>query len=238
MAASRIKTFLCPAAQNDPNNATYGLQAEAEVEINGVSTAVDYFFTPPYTPANGYPGGPFQVTNYLGCAGARGILGSGGTGEVVTLVGTTIVNQDWSILGGLFDNRSHTSIARVPDGTSNTLMFGEIAGDSGLPSLSLPGSNTGQVTAMFTWMGAGVASTVYGCGGPNTFYFGQFSSAHTAVVNFCYADGSVHGLIRHDFMVAWRSNRPNAVPDPVWVTYQLMGGEHDGNEPNKGYFEP
>jgi prepilin-type N-terminal cleavage/methylation domain-containing protein len=245
LAASRIKTFLCPAAQNDPNNATYGLQALAEIEINGKFTGVDYFFTPPYTPAAGYPAGPFQVTNYLGCAGARGILGDDANLSGGGLTGLGAPLDKWSIFGGLFDNRSHTSIARCPDGTSNTLMFGETGGDSGLPNLSLPGSNTGQVTAMFTWMGAGVADTVYGLGGPNTFYFGQFSSAHTAVVNFCYGDGSVHGLIRQDFMVAWRANRPSAVAlisagslDQTWYTLQLMGGEHDGQAPNKSIFEP
>jgi prepilin-type N-terminal cleavage/methylation domain-containing protein len=246
LASSRIKTFLCPAAQNDPNNATFGLQAYAEVEINGVYTAVDFFFKPPYTAANGYVANqPWGVTNYVGCAGARGILGDDANLSGGGLTSLPAPMDKWSAFGGLFDNRSHTSIARVPDGTSNTLMFGEIGGDSALPGLSLPTNNNGQVVAMFTWMGSGVASTVYGLGGPNTFYFGQFSSAHTAVVNFCYADGSVHGLIRQNFEVAWRANRPsppNLVSggglDQTWYTLQLMAGEHDGQEPNKSIYEP
>jgi len=249
LAASRIKTFLCPAAQNDPNNATYGLAAEGEVEINaagsGKSTAVQYFFTPPYTPAFGYPAGPFGVTNYLGCAGARGILGDDTNATGGGFTGLPAPLDKWSAFGGLFDNRSHTSLARVPDGTSNTLMFGEYVCDSALPSLSLPNSNNGTVVAMATWMGACTQSTVYGLGGPRTFYFGQFSSAHTAVVNFCYGDGSVHGLVRNDFMVAWRSNRPGAVAlltsgsvDQTWLALQEFGGEHDGQEIQRGLLEP
>jgi prepilin-type processing-associated H-X9-DG protein len=249
LAATRIKTFLCPAAQNDPNNMKYGIVAAQEIEINGLHTCYPYWSRPPYTAANGFPAGPWGLTNYLGVAGARGILGSGATGEVVSLAGTTIQNADWSMLGGLFDNRSHTSLARVPDGTSNTLMFGEIVGDSGTPQLTevgpdsrqpqpLPPHGPGQVIAGYSWMGSGAQITVCGLGGPDTFYYGQFSSAHGKVVNFAFADGSVHPLVRHDFLAAWQKARPNAVNDPAWLCLQELAGEHDGQEANKSIFEP
>jgi prepilin-type processing-associated H-X9-DG protein len=244
LAARRIKVFLCPAAQNEPNDATYGLGALQEIEINRLpaerSTQAQYFFPPPYTPDHGYPSGPFGVTNYLGCAGARGILGDDDNLSGVALTGLGAPPLDkWSLFGGLLDNRSKISLARIPDGTSNTLMFGEVVGDSGLPNLSLPESNNGRVVAMFTWMGTGASTTVAGLGGPKTFYWGQFSSAHREVVNFCYADGSVHGLFRYDCLEAWRANHPSAPNvataegslDQTWYTLQLMAGEHDGQYP-------
>jgi len=146
-----------------------------------------------------------------------------------------------------------TSLARVPDGTSNTLMFGECGGDSYLPNAFFTGApptavmieSTHTVSAMFTWMGCPSQTMVYGLEGPNNFYFGAFSSAHTAVVNFCYADGSVHGLVRANFMAQWRNNRPNAVAlttggvvDQTWLCLQELAGEHDGQEPQRGLVEP
>jgi hypothetical protein len=84
---------------------------------------------------------------------------------------------------GPFYANSTTKIVDMTDGTSNTLFFGE----------TLAGSFPGVRDLRLTWMGAGGMPTAWGLtNGPVGWY--QFSSKHTAVVNFAFGDGSVHGI--------------------------------------------
>lgn len=97
-------------------------------------------------------------------------------------------------LPGLFTYQSHTSLLRVPDGTSNTILFGECLG-SDVNWNGEDGLANGP--AGYSW----VFGFMYSCFGPpsvnsigttNNNYL--FSSNHASLVNFCFADGSVHGL--------------------------------------------
>jgi hypothetical protein len=87
---------------------------------------------------------------------------------------------------GIFTNRSRVTPVQVAaaDGASNTLLFGEYLGDS----------DSGQRHYAGSWMGIGAIPTAFGLGtGANSNAF-QFTSAHPGIIQFCYADGSVHAI--------------------------------------------
>jgi prepilin-type N-terminal cleavage/methylation domain-containing protein len=223
-AASEIKTFRCPADPTrdgyaiapDPTQANGVICAE-QFQINGSYTLAVLYFPnapQPYDPVL-YPA--LGLTNYLGVCGSRGL-----TGDPV-----------WGPYGGLFDNRSGSSLARVPDGTSTTLLFGEGLGQA----------DRGVTTLGWGWMGMGVMGTWRGLGGPTRSDYAQFASAHTDTVQFCFADGSVHGLRRVD-LSAWASvaipgdySTPVGLPGPAyhtWHVLQQLAGADDGLVPKRG----
>ena len=106
------------------------------------------------------------VTNYTGVAGWLGLSG--------TAAGQPV---------GIFVDRVQTTIPQVTaaDGTSQTMMFGECLGDQA----------TGTQNFNFSWMGCGALPTAWGLDKNAGWY--RFGSKHTAVTQFVYADGSVHG---------------------------------------------
>jgi len=105
-------------------------------------------------------------TNYVGVAG---FMGAG---------------PNYNNLAGLLSNRSSTNLGLVPDGTNNTLLFGEAQGDAS-------GSNP---TFAFTWMGVGAIPTWVGIGPQDGDGWEQFNSNHTGLVQFGLADGSVRAI--------------------------------------------
>ena len=103
-------------------------------------------------------------------------------------------------LAGLFTYQSGNSLARVPDGTSTTILFGEYAGSyvswnggGGIPS----GPTGASWSCGFNYSGFGTP-TAYDPTNPSTEQYNQyafFSSRHAGnVVNFAFADGSVRNL--------------------------------------------
>jgi prepilin-type N-terminal cleavage/methylation domain-containing protein len=90
------------------------------------------------------------------------------------------------IYKGAFTNRSKNTIAAIPDGTSNTLMFGEYGT-----------KKIGTATFAPSWIGQGNFPAAWGLptpvGTPNTFY-PQFDSKHTGLVLFSSCDGSVRPI--------------------------------------------
>ena len=99
-------------------------------------------------------------------------------------------------LAGLFTYQSGNSLARVPDGTSTTILFGEYAGayiswngGGGIPS----GAIGASWSCGFNYSGFGTP-TAYDPTNPATEQYNQyafFSSRHAGnVVNFAFADGS------------------------------------------------
>ena len=191
-----IKTFLCPAAPS-PDPGSTAIQC---VTPPGVTPDVDW---------NSALGGPGNVwfstmpgaqimgrSNYLAVAGdPRPRLDRNNpTGARVDA-------------HGLFYYNSKEALARVPDGTSNTLMFGECAGGlltvSGDPFFGTPKWTMNAWAGSLWWVGYGVCPN----GNPNVglncvnspsgkglsvFVPG---SLHTGnLCNFAFGDGSVKAL--------------------------------------------
>jgi prepilin-type N-terminal cleavage/methylation domain-containing protein/prepilin-type processing-associated H-X9-DG protein len=156
------------------------------------------------------PGNPTVLghTSYAGCAGLAGH-------------GTS---QYWSRYEGIFTNRSRTSLACIPDGTSNTLMLGEFDG----------GRIDGQRFAHGSWMGVGNMPTWGGLphGGEPFMFPTHFSSKHPGAVQFCFADGSVHTLRKGGSWIDWYNWAladlfPDRYPSE-WRVFQQLAGKGDG----------
>jgi prepilin-type N-terminal cleavage/methylation domain-containing protein len=226
LAASTIKVFVCPSAATDPNAipGTGAAQSNGVInaacwQLNDIYSIDAHWFNAPFNSADPYgtnapaPG----LTNYAGVCGSRGN-------------NIRFPDPVWDRYAGLFDNRTANSLARVPDGTSNTLMFGEGTG----------GMLAGQLEVGWSWMAMGVAGTWRGLGGPTESHWAQFGSRHRGVVQFCFADGSVHALARKVDIQPWLSNRPN-LPDPSyadWYVLQRLAGYRDGEVVGAGALEP
>jgi hypothetical protein len=210
VAASTVKTFICPASFVDPYTLS-GIVYHCDFQINGPGAngpdphdGIYNTFGPSFGSApilGGVPGNwdaaanpPPGLTNYLGVAGSFGnnILYPDTSSWNANLIpGTT--SGGWAQMAGIFDNRTTTSLANIPDGTSHTLAFGEACGAMG----QLEGTSVnGQIVVGFSWFGCGVNDTAWGLMGPDTSHVWDFSSKHTNVVHFAMADGSVRPLAR------------------------------------------
>ncbi|TWU29758.1 DUF1559 family PulG-like putative transporter [Bythopirellula polymerisocia] len=91
--------------------------------------------------------------------------------------GTT--DTSWDDYQGVFTDRSKNQFTNVLDGASRTLLFGEglgMFGDEQVP---------------YAWMGAGPLHVGQGLSDSHPLHFG---SRHPGIVQFCYVDGSVHGV--------------------------------------------
>lgn len=100
-------------------------------------------------------------TNYTGVAGRFGL--------------------PWHSTAGIFTRSSRNKFATITDGTSNTLMFGELIG--------MQASNN-----YYTWMGVGMIPAYNGLYDPARSW-NAFQSFHAGgTVMFCLGDASVRGI--------------------------------------------
>jgi prepilin-type N-terminal cleavage/methylation domain-containing protein/prepilin-type processing-associated H-X9-DG protein len=118
-------------------------------------------------PNNGAPWN-LGMTNYIGACGWLG-------DDPNPTTGAPVARPDI----GIYYRNSKTRIANVTDGTSNTIAFGE----------TLAGTATGNRDFALAWFGSGSMPSAWGLSSTPDFY--QFSSKHTGVVNFGWADGHV-----------------------------------------------
>ena len=165
---SRIPSFECPSDDTDP------------VQVVTVRFHND-FFNPDLKPADEF-GLDYGLTNYSPIAG---VLGSATSATGIT------DGAQWAGFNGIFTNRSKTTFGNITDGSSNTLLFGEIAGQ--------PLALVSEVAVGYSWMGA-VNLSMIGWEFDRTGlspraignrYLDKYNSYHTGVVNFARGDGSV-----------------------------------------------
>jgi prepilin-type N-terminal cleavage/methylation domain-containing protein len=176
------------------------------------NTWYDAILVPPDDPAAPAP------ASYAGCAGLSGR----GTSPA------------WARYAGLFTNRSCNALARVPDGTSQTLLLGEYDG----------GRQDGRPYAHGSWVGVGAMPTWGGLpGGGEVFvHAAHFGSRHPGIVNFCLADGSVRGLRTGRSWIDWwngglAAGFPNGYPTDWWVLQELAGMGDGGTRPGLGLLD-
>jgi prepilin-type N-terminal cleavage/methylation domain-containing protein/prepilin-type processing-associated H-X9-DG protein len=191
MAQSRLKVFECPS-DNLYEAVSKGTVVGLYYPPDAVFNAYLLWFPPPQ-------GDVIGRTNYLGVSG--------------TYVDTP--DPYWGQWVGLFYNRSSNSLTNVPDGTINTLLFGEY----------LCQIINGDHQFAMSWMGAPYAITSGGLLGPRQAHGAFFSSRHPGVVQFCFADGSVRGVNRGG--TAWNDNLATPRSND-WYVLQQLAGMRDG----------
>ena len=179
----RIKSFACPSTDIYQPPANVAVSMGLYVRSGTGGTIATIF---PSTDSNWGSYLAMGKTNYVGCSGYLGNI----TGFVFGSADATLlgVSASTSTLEyeGVFGVRSKTRLANVTDGTSNTMMFGEVMG----------GRSNGRVDIAFTWMGCAHLTSHSGLIDPTTLKPGRtwnyFSSEHPGIVQFVFADGAVH----------------------------------------------
>lgn len=193
-----IKSYQCPT--DDPNVSVpvsiggmmtfYGPgDGDCSGNFNVAGSCADYIYDLPISfpsMAARQPGG----TNYIGCAGGLGSY-------------TGLANSTYYLYPGIYYPNSKVKMTDIPDGTSNTLAFGEAIGGNANPR-----------NFHMAWMGASGMPTAYGLkANPNDANWYRFSSKHTGgIVQFSFGDGSVRGI----------------TPSISTKTYRIISGRADG----------
>lgn len=225
-AQYRLKLFQCPSTPNDAptllgvwaaNHSWNSNQATASFPGGGYWGP--YLFSGGTQTYSNPPPATFGRTNYFGVAGTafRGTHNVAGAPFSIPL----------SQYEGMLTNRSKNSLGNIPDGTSNTLMFGE----------SLGGRSTGQPLFAYPWIGSNVMETRFGLPATGADSdWRQYSSLHAGTVLFCFGDGSVRPLRAggsNNFTApatgpgAYAYTYPTAPPSE-WSVLQQLAGFKDG----------
>jgi len=214
-ARTPVRVFRCPSADLDAAPALGTAFAFHPYNYAGPINPATYEDNTWYDAVVAPPDDLTARASYAGCAGLSGR----GTSPA------------WARYAGLFTNRSRNAVARVPDGTSQTLLVGEYDG----------GRQDGRPHVHGSWAGVGAMPTWGGLpgGGEAFVHAAHFGSRHLGVVNFCFADGSVRGLRKGRSWVDWLNGDlaagfPSAYPADWWVLQELAGMGDGGTRPALG----
>ncbi len=212
---NRIRTYECPSdqslysvstARTGPSRGLVFWRIRTGSAIGGISAS--FILADDFVQAGGLPG----LTNYIPSAGTAGFWTQASV--------TNTVLAFYQARDGLFSDEHQISIGNVPDGTSNTLMFGEYIG-----AYEGFGLN-GQRIYVMSWMGAN--------GFPSYFSmrpapdYDSYASAHPSIVNFAFADGSVRSL-RPPTPIPPSGNAIVNRTNVPWDTLQSLSGRADSD---------
>lgn len=188
-AQAQLSILMCPTYPTDPPQTS--MLDKAYGMLSGGYLILQSDGWPPEI-------APLGVTHYMGVSGVWGQVGP----YTYTIDGVRRpVDKE---LVGVFGIRSKTSLAKVTDGTSHTLMFGEAPGTSGtgIPDDFVASERFSGVTQAYAWVGFGTLPAALGLnigyenvdGAAFDTKWSYYSSLHNGIVQFCFADGSQRGL--------------------------------------------
>jgi len=190
-AQYRIGAYLCPS-----DNA-YGSTTGCVIMTGSWSVPSDAVGHLSFSTVTSY-----GKTNYVPCTGWLG-------GHITTGYYATGI--------GIFGDRTRTKFGSITDGSSNTMMFGEVTG-----TWTDFKKKTGRLRS-FLWVHNGLPSDLmddwYPQNGYNWAYDYRFSSMHNGIENYALADGSVRSisttvdLDTYQNMAAMRDGQVVKLPD-------------------------
>lgn len=203
-AMTPLPIFICPSAPrytaqiNHPEPGGGGTLLGIHVFNDAKSKVKTYSWKDEYGNAAAFR--PLPRTNYMGVAGT-------GLGN----------HPQYAKYEGIYTNRKQNKFngGSIPDGLSNTLLYGETSGSKWYSDL---------YTSDISWMAGGGLSTYYGLQSGRDAITVSFSSYHTSGVMFCFADGSVRSL--HFGNTAW--DGLSVQPPTNWQFLQELAGRRDG----------
>lgn len=157
LGQNTVPSFMCPS---DPQKSTSGNTPSRmhTHETSAGGTITLYLF-------GGEQG--LGITNYMGTGGFMGHV-------TLPIAGGN--------LKGVFGSRSKTNFRDITDGTSNTIMFGEV---------------TGGDAYNWRWINAGLMPSAWGLNNTATQNWYQFESFHTGMVQFGLSDGSCRAISKN-----------------------------------------
>jgi len=224
LSYTQLPVFLCPSDPVSPGTTLTGgspafyhenIPAAPSTPPDGKGSGVIMY----YFPEASNPGiSNIGRTNYTGIAGVS-------WANATTSSPSSGPGANYALFEGIFTCRSRTTIVGITDGSSNTLMYGE----------GLGGSSPAARDFQWTWIATGAMATFQGiCNGQSITSAGtatvtnpaysNFSSAHGGIVYFCFADGSVRGLMANN-----STQRNPTTLGSDWYLFQSLAGMRDGS---------